>query len=277
MSTTALVPNVVMRGPNGGGLKDAICTRRMSEGSVSFWCPFCDNQIPGTAEQPPTAGTQCSCGAHVVEVKMIARPVRTPGTGEQPDAEPGRHCAVCKGFVLSSDQSERMFDGQPIHATCGGVVLPLVDRIEALEQELAASRRAYEELMRQRGTVMADVDATVDALRQQLAECDRTIEQMRAANEAHQNLLEEERRAASQARRLAALRRRRVAELERRLRSAEERADHWERRADRLGRLALEALCPQARIDDRQPEDRIGVGSVTLDGAALLRTSAALS
>lgn len=120
-------------------------------------------------------------------------------------------------------------------------------------------------------------DATVDALRQQLAERDRTIEQMCAANEAHQNLIEEERRAASQARRLAALRRRRIAELERRLRSAEERADHWERRADRLGRLALEAMCPQARIDDRQPEDRIGVGSVTLDGAALLRTSAALS
>lgn len=82
------------------------------------------------------------------------------------------------------------------------------------------------------------------------AERDRTIEQMVGANEAHQKLLEEERRAANQARKMSGIRRERIKTLEARLRFAETRAEHWERRADRLGRLALEAMVPEARVGD---------------------------
>lgn len=247
MSNTMAASRVTMRGPNGGGLKDAIELADASE--TSFWCPFCEGAQIGTEQDPPEPGAQCSkCGAHVVDVKPVRLERTAPAAA--PDPEPAGRCAVCDGFIVSDEQSEWKLDGRPVHNICAGVVHPLVRRIEELEEELAASRKAYDDLVRQRARVMADVDATVDALRRQLAERDRTIEQMVGANEAHQKLLEEERRAANQARKMAGIRRERIKTLEARLRFAETRAEHWERRADRLGRLALEAMVPQARVGD---------------------------
>lgn len=249
MSTTMV--RVTMRGPNGGPLKDALHLPIMAAGpnGASFWCPFCEVEVIGSSEDPPKPGVQCpKCGAHVVDVKTSELVRADDGPGPAP--EPTRKCGVCSGIIMRAETTEWTLDGQPVHTLCASVVRPLVEQIEQLEAELAASRKAYDDLVRQRATVMADVDATVDALRRQLAERDRTIEQMVGANEAHQKLLEEERRAANQARKMAGIRRERIKTLEARLRFAETRAEHWERRADRLGRLALEAMVPEARVGD---------------------------
>ena len=270
MSSTMAASRVTMRGPNGGGLKDAIELADASE--TSFWCPFCEGAQIGTDQDPPKPGAQCSkCGAHVVDVKPVRLERTAPAAA--PDPEPARRCAVCDGFIVSDEQSEWKLDGRPVHNICAGVVHPLVRRIEELEEELAASRKAYDELVASRVRASSDISGL-------LAELDakeREIEQMRAANEAHQHLLEEERRAASQARRLAALRRRRVAELERRLRSAEERADHWERRADRLGRLALEVMVPEALPRDRQLGAPMAPGAAAVDDEDALQFAGVLS
>lgn len=243
MSSTMAASRVTMRGPNGGGLKDAIELADASE--TSFWCPFCEGAQIGTDQDPPKPGAQCSkCGAHVVDVKPVRLERTEPAAA--PDPEPARRCAVCDGFIGSDEQSEWKLDGRPVHNICAGVVHPLVRRIEELEEELAASRKAYDELVASRVRAASGISwllAELDAK-------EREIEQMRGANEAHHKLLEEARQEAD---------RRYVADLRR----AQMRARYWERKADRLGRIAIEALRPDAHIDDPLPEpDRTGPEAV---------------